>query len=150
MSWAAALHRAIEWTSLTGAGVAAGSSAAWRSISRSQIAASCSVDRPVALSGAVPHRELDADVTRSINRRLAALIAALDKLERHHAGFPVSRDDGATRLLRSHPATSERATLCSALPKGFTSNYVSANYVSAAAGYAAKRVCELERSQRFP
>jgi heat shock protein HtpX len=41
-----------------------------------------------------------------------ALIAALDKLERHHVGLPVlslaAREDDPMRLLRSHPATSER------------------------------------------
>jgi heat shock protein HtpX len=56
---------------------------------------------------------LDADATAlELTGDLRALIAALDKLERHHAGFPAlpvaSREDGPTRLLRSHPATSER------------------------------------------
>jgi heat shock protein HtpX len=45
-----------------------------------------------------------------------ALIAALDKLERHHTGLPAlfltaredGSEDGSMRLLRSHPATSER------------------------------------------
>jgi heat shock protein HtpX len=40
------------------------------------------------------------------------LIAALNKLERHHTGSPVlpvaAFEDGPMRLLRSHPATAER------------------------------------------
>jgi heat shock protein HtpX len=64
-------------------------------------------------------RELDADATAlELTGDWQALIAALRKLERHHAGFLVpsaaARDDGTMRLLRSHPATSERvgALLC--------------------------------------
>jgi len=58
-------------------------------------------------------RELDADATAlELTGDWQALIAALDKLERHHSGFAVhslaARDDGSMRLLRSHPATSER------------------------------------------
>jgi len=41
-----------------------------------------------------------------------ALIAALEKLEHHHSGFAAqprsAPENGPTRLLRSHPATSER------------------------------------------
>jgi heat shock protein HtpX len=56
---------------------------------------------------------LDADATAlELTGDGQALIAALDKLERHHGGFPAlpvaAREDGPTRLLRSHPATSER------------------------------------------
>src|SRR5258707_1892283 len=114
MSWAAALHRAIEWTSLTGLVLL--------QAQRSGIA----VNQPLAaLLHAAPSiaqllrlalsrtRELDADATAlELTGDSQGLIAALDKLELHHAGFPApgaaSRDDGATRLLRSHPATSER------------------------------------------
>jgi heat shock protein HtpX len=58
-------------------------------------------------------RELDADATAlELTGDSQALIAALDKLERHHAGFPAlpvaACEDGPMRLLRSHPATSER------------------------------------------
>jgi len=58
-------------------------------------------------------RELDADATAlELTGDGQALIAALDKLERHHAGFPAlavaAREDGPTRLFRSHPATAER------------------------------------------
>ena len=58
-------------------------------------------------------RELDADATAlELTGDSRALIAALDKLERHHVGLPVlsltAREDDPMRLLRSHPATSER------------------------------------------
>jgi heat shock protein HtpX len=58
-------------------------------------------------------RELDADATAlELTGDSRALIAALDKLERHHVGLPVlcltACDDDPMRLLRSHPATSAR------------------------------------------
>jgi heat shock protein HtpX len=58
-------------------------------------------------------RELDADATAlELTEDLRALVAALDKLERHHAGSaPLAAAaiaDGSLRLLRSHPTTSER------------------------------------------
>ena len=114
MGWAAALHRSIEWTSLAGL-----------ALSRAQHGG-VALSRPLAeLLRAAPSiaqllrlalsrtRELDADATAlELTGDSQALIAALDKLERHHAGFPVlsvtAREDGPMRLLRSHPATSER------------------------------------------
>ena len=114
MSWAAALHRSIEWTSLAGL-----------ALLRAQHGG-MAVSRPLAaLLRAAPSvaqllrlalsrtRELDADATAlELTGDWQALIAALDKLERHHAGLAVhsltARDDGPMRLLRSHPATSER------------------------------------------
>ena len=114
MSWAAALHRSIEWTSLAGL-----------ALLRAQHGG-LAVSRPLAaLLRAAPSvaqllrlalsrtRELDADATAlELTGDWQALIAALDKLERHHSGFAVhslaARDDGSMRLLRSHPATSER------------------------------------------
>jgi heat shock protein HtpX len=114
MSWAAALHRAIEWTSLMGL--------ALLRAERSGMAAT----RPLAaLLHAAPSiaellrlalsrtRELDADATAlELTGDWQALVAALDKLERHHAGSPAlrvaMREERAMRLLRSHPATSER------------------------------------------
>ena len=58
-------------------------------------------------------REMDADATAlELTGDSRALIAALDKLERHHTGsapMPVSAfGHDPIRLLRSHPATSER------------------------------------------
>jgi len=114
MSWAAALHRAIEWMSLTGL-----------VLLRAQHGGAPD-NRPLAaLLRAAPSiaellrlalsrtRELDADATAlELTGNSQALIAALDKLEHHHAGFStlpvVTIEDGPMRLLRSHPATSER------------------------------------------
>jgi len=114
MSWAAALHRAIEWTSLTGL-----------VLLRAQHAGTA-VNRPLAaLLHAAPSiarllclalsrtRELDADATAlELTGDWQALIAALEKLEHHHSGFAAqprsAPENGQTRLLRSHPATSER------------------------------------------
>ena len=114
MSWAAALHRAIEWTSLTGlvllraqhSGMAANPPLA----ALLRAAPSIAELLRLALSRT---RELDADATAlELTGNLQALIAALDKLERHHVGFPAlpvaAYEDGPMRLLRSHPATSER------------------------------------------
>jgi heat shock protein HtpX len=114
MSWAAALHRAIEWTSLAGL-----------ALLRTQHAGMAANLPLAALLGAAPTigrllglalsraRELDADATAlELAGDSQALITALDKLERHHTGLPVlpvaAFEDGPTRLLRSHPATSER------------------------------------------
>ena len=114
MGWAAALHRSIEWTSLAGL-----------ALSRAQHGG-VALSRPLAeLLRAAPSiaqllrlalsrtRELDADATAlELTGDSQALIAALDKLERHHAGFPAQPvaafEEGSIRLLRSHPATSER------------------------------------------
>jgi heat shock protein HtpX len=114
MSWAAALHRAIEWTSLTGlvllraqnGGMAANLPLA----ALLRAAPSIAQLLRLALSRT---REMDADATAlELTGDSRALIAALDKLERHHAGSPVlpavACEDGPTRLLRSHPATAER------------------------------------------
>jgi heat shock protein HtpX len=114
MGWAGALHRAIERTSLMGL--------ALLRAERSSTAA----NRPLAaLLRAAPSiaellrlalsrtRELDADATAlELTGDWQALVAALDKLERHHAGSPAlpvaMSEERAMHLLRSHPATSER------------------------------------------
>src|SRR6266436_4613893 len=115
MNWAAALHRSIEWTSLAGL-----------ALLRAQQGGMAVSPPLAALLRAAPSiaqllrlalsrtRELDADATAlELTGDWQALIAALDKLERHHAGLPVlsvaaARENGPMRLLRSHPATSER------------------------------------------
>jgi len=58
-------------------------------------------------------RESDADATAlELTGNWQGLVAALNKLERHHTGssvLPVAAfEDGPLRLLRSHPATAER------------------------------------------
>src|SRR5260221_3737649 len=114
MGWAAALHRSIEWTSLTGLALLRAQHGGME-LSRPlaallRAAPSIAQLLRLALSRA---RELDADATAlELTGDWQALIAALDKLERHHAGLPVlsvaaARENGPMRLLRSHPATSE-------------------------------------------
>lgn len=113
MSWAAALHRAIEWTSLTGLAVLrAQDGGADRRPFAALLSAAPTLGRLLGLALSRT-RELDADATAlELTGDSRALIAALDRLERHHAGLPVlflaARDDDPMRLLRSHPATSER------------------------------------------
>jgi heat shock protein HtpX len=113
MSWAAVLYRAIEWTSLTGLvslHAQHGGMAANPTLALLRAAPSIAELLRLALSRT---RELDADATAlELTGNLQALIAALDKLERHHVGFPAlpvaACEGGPMRLLRSHPATSER------------------------------------------
>ncbi len=114
MNWAAALHRSIEWTSLAGLALMRaqhGGMAISRPLAALlQAAPSIAELLRLALSRT---RELDADATAlELTGDWQALVAALDKLERHHAGFAIpyvaARDNGSMRLLRSHPATSER------------------------------------------
>lgn len=114
MGWAAALHRAIEWTSLTGLALlrARHGGMADNRPSAALLNAAPMLGRLLALALSRT-RELDADATAlELTGDSRALIAALDKLERHHVGLPVlcftEREDDPMRLLRSHPATSER------------------------------------------
>ena len=116
MSWAASLRCAINnWTALAGL-----------SLLRTQRHhGGLAVSQPLAaLLSAAPAlgqllglalsrvRELDADATAlELTGDSHALITALGKLERHHADFTASAsafEHGSMRLLRSHPATSER------------------------------------------
>ena len=114
ISWAGTLHRAIEWTSLTGLALLRaqnGGIAAERPLA-ALLSAAPAIGRLLGLALS-RIRELDADATAlELTGDLAALIAALNKLERHHAGPPVlpvvTFEDGPMRLLRSHPATAER------------------------------------------
>jgi len=116
MSWTTALRRAIDWTSLAGLAL----------LRTRHHHGSMTSGRPLAtLLSAAPTlgqllglalsrvREMDADATAlELTGDSRALIAALDKLERHHNGsapMPVSAfGHDPMRLLRSHPATSER------------------------------------------
>jgi heat shock protein HtpX len=112
MNWAAALHRAIEWTSLTGLAVLRAQDAPGRQPLAALLAAAPAIGRLLCLALS-RFRELDADATAlELTEDSHGLVAALDKLERYHTGAPVlpivAREDGPTRFLRSHPATSER------------------------------------------
>jgi len=116
MGWATALRRAIDWTSLAGLAL----------LRTGHHHGGMTSSRPLAmLLSAAPAlgqllglalsrvRELDADATAlELTGDSRALIAALDKLERHHTGSAPSRTSAFVHdpmhLLRSHPATSER------------------------------------------
>jgi heat shock protein HtpX len=114
MGWVTALRRAVEWTS----------SSALASL-RARDGGAAATAPLAALLGAAPaiaqllvlalsrSRELDADATAlELTENLRALVAALDKLERHHAGPAALAAavvaDRSLHLLRSHPTTSER------------------------------------------
>jgi heat shock protein HtpX len=116
MSWATSLRRAIDWTSFAGLAL----------LRTRHGHGGVMVTRPLAtLLSAAPAlgqllglalsrvREMDADATAlELTGDSWALIAALDKLERHHtstAPMPVSAfGHDPMRLLRSHPGTPER------------------------------------------
>ena len=114
MSWAGTLHRAIEWTSMAGLALLraqSGGTTAERPLA-ALLSAAPAIGRLLGLALSRV-RELDADATAlELTGDLSALIAALDKLERHHGGPAVrpaaACENDPTRLLRSHPATSER------------------------------------------
>jgi heat shock protein HtpX len=115
MDWVAELRCAIEWTSFAGLALMR---------ARSGRSAACHPLEPLLHAAPVlSHllglalcriRELDADATAlELTGDLHGLVAALDKLERHHSGSPVmsaaiTRD--VSRLLRSHPETMERVS----------------------------------------
>jgi heat shock protein HtpX len=113
MGWAASLQQAIEQASLIGFaalracdGVTAG-----RPFD-TFLQAAPGIGRLLCLALS-RIRELDADATAlALTGDSLSLVAALDKLERHHTGLPVlpaaAFEDKAARFLRSHPATSER------------------------------------------
>ena len=114
MTWAAALHRAIEWTSQTGLAMLRGQNgdmAGGRLLATLlSIAPTIGLLLSLALSRI---REMDADATAlELTGDLQGLVAALDKLERHHTGTPAlsiaAFGDDPMRLFRSHPATWER------------------------------------------
>jgi heat shock protein HtpX len=116
MNWATALRRAIDWTALAGLALLRTRHHPNGRMA-SQPLATLLTAAPIlaqllglALSRV---RELDADATAlELTGNSQALIAALDKLERHHAGpapaLASAIGHDPMRLLRSHPATSER------------------------------------------
>jgi heat shock protein HtpX len=112
MNWATALHRAIEWTSMTGlASLRAQDAASGRALA-ALLSAAPVIGQLLCLALSRV-RELDADATAlELTEDSFGLVAALDKLERHHTGLPAvsvaAFEDGAMHLLRSHPATSQR------------------------------------------
>jgi heat shock protein HtpX len=122
MSWAAALHRSIEWTSLTGLALLQHSGTPDSRPLAALLRAAPSIAQLLRLALSRT-RELDADATAlELTGDSQALIAALDKLERHHAVLSATVcEDGPMRLLRSHPATSERIGALLSLAYGHSS-----------------------------
>jgi len=116
MSWATALRRAIDWTSLAGLALMRtrhGHGAMMASRPLATLLSAAPVLGQLLGLALSRVRELDADRTAlELTGNSRALIAALDKLERHHTGsasMAVSAfGHDPMRLLRSHPATSER------------------------------------------
>ena len=120
MRWAAALHRVIVLTSLSGL----------TSLQKNWIAS-----RPLSLllrsASTISHllclalsraRELDADaVALELVDDPRALVAALDKLERHHTNSPFAfaavPSGSLVGYLRSHPATAERVSIIMSLAR---------------------------------
>jgi heat shock protein HtpX len=113
MDWMAELHRAIEWTSLTGLASlhARNEVPSARRALAAVLSAAPAIGQLLCLA-LCRIRELDADaMALELTEDLRGLVGALDKLERHHAGSPIMFDaavDDGWRLLRTHPATSER------------------------------------------
>jgi heat shock protein HtpX len=112
MNWAAALHSAIEWTSSTGLALLRAQARPADQPLAALLHAAPTIGRLLGLALS-RFRELDADATAlEFTEDSHGLVAALDKLERHHTGAPVSRfgarDANPMRFLRSHPATVER------------------------------------------
>jgi heat shock protein HtpX len=115
MDWVAELRCAIEWTSFAGLALVRARNGGF--------AVSYPLEALLQVAPALGHllglalcriRELDADATAlELTGDLRGLVAALDKLERHHSGVPVLPiaiiQDGS-HLLRSHPATLERVS----------------------------------------
>lgn len=113
MDWMAELRRAVEWTSLAGlASLHAGDAvpSTYRALA-AVLSAAPAIGQLLCLA-LCRIRELDADATAlELTEDLNGLVGALDKLERHHTGFPIMSNaaiDDGWRLLRTHPATSER------------------------------------------
>jgi heat shock protein HtpX len=112
MGWAAALCDAIELTSQTGLALLHIQNGGMIGPPQILLSAAPTIARLLwlALSRL---RELDADAAAlEWTGDPLSLVAALDKLERHHIGFPAlpvrSIEDSPMSFLRSHPATWER------------------------------------------
>jgi heat shock protein HtpX len=113
MDWVAELRCAIEWTSFAGLALVRARNGGF--------AVSCPLEALLRIAPALGHllglalcriRELDADATAlELTGDLHSLVAALDKLERHHSSvpsLPIAIIQDGSHLLRSHPATLER------------------------------------------
>jgi heat shock protein HtpX len=118
MRWAAALHRVIALTSLSGLTSLQGNRVLGRPLAvLLRSASTISHLLCLALSRA---RELDADAfALELVDDPRALVAALDKLERHHTNstvaFAAVPSGSLVGYLRSHPATAERVSMIMSL-----------------------------------
>jgi heat shock protein HtpX len=114
MNWAAALHRTIELTSLAGlASLQAQNRTAAPDRAMAMLLSIAPAIGQLLCLALSRIRELDADATAlELTGDSQALVAALDKLERHHTGFSVTpvaaHQADPMHLLRSHPATAQR------------------------------------------
>jgi heat shock protein HtpX len=114
MGWAAALHHAIEWTALTTLPLRCAQRSETAGPPEGLLRAAPTIGRLLCLALS-RLRELDADAAAlELTGDQLALVAALDKLERHHSGFPATSlaafENAPMSFLRSHPATWERVS----------------------------------------
>jgi heat shock protein HtpX len=119
MRWAAALHRMIALISLSGLTSSQGNWVLGRPLAvLLRCASTISHLLCLALSRA---RELDADAfALELVDDPRALVAALDKLERHHTNSPfafTAPSSGLIGYMRSHPATAERVSMIMSLAR---------------------------------
>jgi len=120
MRWAAALHRVIALTSLSGLKSLRGDWVLGRPLAvLLRSASTISHLLCLALSRA---RELDADAFAiELVDDPRSLIAALDKLERHHTNsyfaFAAAPSGSLVGYLCSHPATAERVSIIMSLAR---------------------------------
>jgi heat shock protein HtpX len=120
MRWAAALHRVIALTSLSGLTSLQGNRVLGRPLAvLLRSASTISHLLCLALSRA---RELDADAfALELVDDPRALVAALDKLERHHTNSPfaftAAPSSSLIGYLRSHPETTERVSMIMSLAR---------------------------------
>jgi heat shock protein HtpX len=113
MNWVAELRCAIEWTSFAGLALARAGNGGFNYPLEALLQVAPALGHLLGLA-LCRIRELDADATAlELTGDLRGLVAALEKLERHHSGVPVLPiaiiQDGS-HLLRSHPATLERVS----------------------------------------
>jgi heat shock protein HtpX len=111
MDWVAELRCAIEWTSFAGLALVRARNVNYRLEALLQVAPALGHLLGLTLCRI---RELDADATAlELTGDLHGLVAALDKLERHHSSIPalpIAIIQDGSHLLRSHPATLERVS----------------------------------------
>jgi heat shock protein HtpX len=113
MNWACALHRAIEWIASTGLALAHTRDGIGPGRPLAALLAAAPALGQLLCLALSRTRELDADATAlELTEDSYGLVAALDKLERHHTGAPTlacgAYQNDTMRFLRSHPATAER------------------------------------------